>query len=136
MADLNIQMNDKDGNNLMPITKSTNVKTGNGDSNVELMIVDLQTKNQDALDKATDAKTTADGLSAVIETASATANQAITDAGTALTKGTQAYDLASTVESTATEAKNTADSAKEDTVNLAVRVSSLEDTQIIYTVIE
>lgn len=134
MTDKNIQMHDKNNNRLMPVTIAKNVLYGDN-SNLGLTVVDIENKANEAKQTAQQSKTTADGLSTKIETATSTANQALTKAGTAQQTAEQAKTTANSASTVATTAKNTADSAQKSATDLAVRVSSLEDTAIQYTVL-
>ncbi|HCK3006849.1 TPA: hypothetical protein NZD76_002926, partial [Enterococcus faecium] len=111
MADKNIQMKDKDQNRLMPVTIAKNVLYH--ETNLELTVVDIENKANEAKQTAQQAKTTADGLSTKIETATSTANQALAKGGTAQQTAEQAKTTANSASSVATTAKNTADSAKQ-----------------------
>lgn len=133
MADKNIQMKDKENNRLMPVTIAKNVLTG--DSNLELVNAEIRGNASEAKTLAQQAKETADGLSTTLTSTTATANQALTKAGTAQQTAEQAKTTANSASSVATTAKNTADSAQQSTTNLAVRVSSLEDKAIQYSVL-
>lgn len=133
MADKNIQMHDKESNRLMPVTIAKNVLYN--EANLELTVVDIENKANEAKQTAQQAKTTADGLSTEIKTATSTANQALTKAGAAQQTADQAKTTANSASTVATTAKNTADSAQQNTTDLAVRVSSLEDTAIQYSVL-
>lgn len=133
MADKNIQMHDKDDNRLMPVTIAKNVLYN--ESNLGLTVVDIENKANESKQTAQQAKETADGLSTEVETATATANQALTNASTAQQTAEQAKTTAEGISAVATAAKNTADSAQQNTTDLAVRVSSLENTAIQYTVL-
>ncbi|HFQ0694285.1 TPA: alanine-zipper protein [Enterococcus faecium] len=133
MADKNIQMKDKDQNRLMPVTIAKNVLIG--DSNLELVNAEIRGNASEAKTLAQQSKETADGLSTEIATATSTANQALTKAGTAQQTAEQAKTTANNVSSVATTAKSTADSAKQTATDLAVRVSSLENTTIQYSVL-
>ncbi|HAY6407130.1 TPA: hypothetical protein JOX15_002924, partial [Enterococcus faecium] len=88
MTDKNIQMHDKDNNRLMPVTIAKNVLYN--ETNLGLTVVDIENKANEAKQTAQQAKTTADGLSTEIETATSTANQALTKAGTAQQTADQA----------------------------------------------
>lgn len=133
MADKNIQMQDKQNNRLMPVTIAKNVLYN--ETNLGLTVVDIENKASEAKETAQQAKTTADGLSADVTSATETANQALTKAGTAQQTAEQAKTTADGISAVATAAKNTADSAQQNTNDLAVRVSSLENTAIQYTVL-
>lgn len=133
MADKNIQMKDKEQNRLMPVTIAKNVLTG--DSNLELVNTEIRGNASEAKTLAQQAKETADGLSTKIDTVTSTANQALTKAGTAQQTAEQAKTTANSISAVAKAAKNTADSAQKNTTDLAVRVSSLENTAIQYTVL-
>ena len=133
MADKNIQMNDKDQNRLMPVTIAKNVLTG--DSNLELVNAEIKGNASEAKTLAQQAKETADGLSTEIATVTSTANQALTKAGTAQQTAEQAKTTANGISAVATAAKTTADAAQKSASDLAVRVSSLENTAIQYTVL-
>ncbi|HGF7708484.1 TPA: alanine-zipper protein [Enterococcus faecium] len=133
MADKNIQMEDKEHNRLMPVTIAKNVLYN--DSNLGLVVIDIENNTNEAKQTAQQAKETADGLSTDITTANATANQALTNASTAQQTAEQAKATADGISEVATTAKNTADSAQQNTTDLAVRVSSLENTAIQYSVL-
>ncbi|HBL1470706.1 TPA: hypothetical protein LP231_002326 [Enterococcus faecium] len=133
MVDKNIQMKDKDQNRLMPVTIAKNVLTG--DSNLELVNAEIKGNASESKTLAQQAKETADGLSTDVTSATATANQALTKAGTAQQTAEQAKTTATSANSVATTAKNTADSAKQTAADLTVRVRSLEDTTIQYSVL-
>lgn len=133
MADKNIQMEDKEHNRLMPVTIAKNVLYN--ETNLGLVVVDIENKANESKQIAEQAKTTADGLSTDITTATETANQALTNASTAQQTAEQAKTTADSISAVATAAKNTADSAQQNTTDLAVRVSSLEDTAIQYSVL-
>ncbi|HAQ9976777.1 TPA: hypothetical protein IYG02_002114 [Enterococcus faecium] len=133
MADKNIQMQDKESNRLMPVTIAENVLYN--ESNLGLTVVDIENKANEAKQTAQQAKTTADGLSTDVTSATSTANQALTKAGTAQQTAEQAKTTANGISAVATAAKNTADAAQKSASNLAVRVSSLENTTIHYTVL-
>ncbi|MBV6384893.1 hypothetical protein HIU56_12270 [Enterococcus faecium] len=133
MADKNIQMEDKEHNRLMPVTIAKNILYN--DSNLELVVVDIENNTNEAKQVAQQAKSIADGLSTEIATATSTANQALTNAGTAQQTAEQAKATADGISAVATAAKNTADSAQKNTTDLAVRVSSLENTAIQYSVL-
>ena len=105
------------------------------ESNLGLSLVDIENNTNEAKQTAQQAKATADGLSTEIDTATSTANQALTNAGTAQQTAEQAKTTANSISAVATAAKNTADSAQKSASDLAVRVSSLEDTAIQYTVL-
>ncbi|HAZ3312074.1 TPA: hypothetical protein JZZ80_001968 [Enterococcus faecium] len=133
MTDKNIQMHDKENNRLMPVTIAKNVL--HNETNLELTVVDIENKANEAKQTAQQAKTTADGLSTDLTSTTATANQALTKAGTAQQTAEQAKTTANNASSVATTAKKTADSAQKSATDLAVRVSSLENTAIQYTVL-
>ncbi|HAV0209361.1 TPA: hypothetical protein JFV89_002038 [Enterococcus faecium] len=133
MADKNIQMQDKESNRLMPVTIAKNVLYN--ESNLGLTVVDIENKANEAKQTAQQAKTTADGLSTDVTSATSTANQALTKAGTAQQTAEQAKTTANGISAVATAAKNTADAAQKSASDLAVRVSSLENTTIHYTVL-
>ena len=133
MADKNIQMKDKDQNRLMPVTIAKNVLTG--DSNLELVNAEIKGNASEAKTLAQQAKETADGLSTAVTSATATANQALTKAGIAQQTAEQAKTAANSASSVATTAKNTGDSPQKSATDLAVRVSSLENTAIQYSVL-
>lgn len=133
MTDKNIQMQDKQNNRLMPVTIAKNVLYN--ETNLGLTVVDIENKANEAKETAQQAKTTADGLSTDVTAATETANQALTKAGTAQQTAEQAKTTANGISAVATAAKNTADSAQKNASGLAVRVSSLENTAIQYTVL-